>query len=77
MLVLEKDCGVTEEINFILVTNELKKYKVDILGVCLNYKIYSVSQLSNFVYFCYERNIFLFYNILRGLLKKPVVKFIK
>jgi len=59
MLVLEKDSAITKNFNFLLVTNELKKYKVDILGVCFNYKIYSAPQLSNFIYFSYDEYIFI------------------
>jgi hypothetical protein len=78
MLVLKKaDCKDNKGFNFSVIQNELQMFNIDILGVCLNYKIYSASQLRKFVYFDYNKNIILFYNILKVMLRKSISKFIK
>lgn len=78
MLVFKKSgCKDNKGFNFSAVQSELKRFKIDILGVCLNYKIYSSSQLSKFIYFDYNKNMVLFYNILKIMLIKSISKFIK
>jgi hypothetical protein len=63
--------------NYIVISNELKKYKIEPLGVYLNYKLYSINQLKKLFYLNYERNIELFHISLKTLLKMPCSKFIK
>jgi hypothetical protein len=63
--------------NFMAVVNELKTYKIDVLYVYFNYKIYSINQLKELSYLNYESNIGLFYITLKNLLKIPCCKFIK
>jgi hypothetical protein len=74
MLILIKHQEIN--INFSSIYNEFKKYKIDIFGICLNYKIYSVKQLNRLTYLNYDKSILSFHSTLKNLLKKPCSKFI-
>jgi ribosomal protein L10 len=63
--------------NYVVIRNELKKYKIEILGVYFNYKVYSINQLKKLFYLNYEQNMELFYISLKTLLRMPCSKFIK
>jgi hypothetical protein len=76
MLILIKKPGCLN-FNFRNVVCELKEYKVDILGVCYNYTMYSGPQLNKLTYLSYDKNVELLYRTFRHVLKKPCSKFIK
>jgi len=75
MLILVKQDCITS--NYIVISKELKKYKIEPLGVYFNYKLYSINQLKKLFYLNYERNMELFHISLKTLLKMPCSKFIK
>jgi len=75
MLILVKQDCITS--NYIVISKELKKYKIEPLGVYFNYKLYSINQLKKLFYLNYERNMELFHISLKTLLKTPCSKFIK
>jgi hypothetical protein len=75
MLVLVK--GDRIKSNYIDISNELKKYNIEPLGVYFNYKLYSINQLKKLFYLNYERNMELFHITLKTLLRRPCSKFIK
>ena len=75
MLILVKQGCITS--NYNVISAELKKYKIEILGVYFNYKLYSINQLKKLSYLNYERNMELFHISLKTLLKRPCYKFIK
>jgi ribosomal protein L10 len=75
MLILVKQDRITS--NYIVISKELKKYKIEPLGVYFNYKLYSINQLKKLFYLNYERNMELFHISLKTLLKTPCSKFIK
>jgi len=75
MLILVKQGCITS--NYNVISAELKKYKIEILGVYFNYKLYSINQLKKLSYLNYERNMELFHISLKTLLTTPCSKFIK
>lgn len=75
MLILVKQGCITS--NYNVISAELKKYKIEILGVYFNYKLYSINQLKKLSYLNHERNMELFHISLKTLLTMPCSKFIK
>jgi ribosomal protein L10 len=75
MLVLvNKGCNVS---NFGVIITELKEYKIDVLGIYFNSKMYTLNQLRKLFYLNHEKNFGLFCHTLKNLLRLPCSKFIK
>ena len=75
VLILVKQGCITS--NYNVISAELRKYKIEILGVYFNYKLYSINQLKKLSYLNYERNMELFHASLKTLLTMPCSTFIK
>ena len=75
VLILVKQGCITS--NYNVISAELRKYKIEILGVYFNYKLYSINQLKKLSYLNYERNMELLHTSLKTLLTTPCSKFIK